>query len=177
MTKKTKIIVSYILILITLVGYLGIKTAYAISNSINDEFSKNLNEVLEKSREEQKIKEIEIVDLPAEAEELIEENIEGEEDTWILAEFSAYNNVEEQCDSTPDITASGLKIKGDEKIVAVNGYEFGTKIEIEGMGIYTVEDRMNRRYGINNIDILFHKDMKGALKFGRQNLKYRVIEE
>lgn len=98
-----------------------------------------------------------------------------EEEEWIEAEFSAYNNVEEQCDSTPDITASGLKIKGDEKIVAVNGYEFGTKIEIEGFGVYEVQDRMNRRYGINNIDILFHKDIEGALAFGRQKLKYKVL--
>lgn len=98
-----------------------------------------------------------------------------DESEWITAEFSAYNNVESQCDSSPDTTASNKKIKGGEKWVAVNGYEFGTKIEIEGMGIYTVEDRMNRRYGINNIDILFHKDTEKALEFGRKKLRYRVI--
>lgn len=93
-------------------------------------------------------------------------------DDWNIAEVSAYTASVEECDSSPNITASGKKVNNG--FVAMNGVQFGTKIEIEGIGIYEVQDRMNRRYK-DNIDI--YMESKGeALAFGRKELRYRILD-
>jgi len=84
----------------------------------------------------------------------------------------------EECDSTPNITASGFKIDTlnpkRHKIIAVSRdlkrkWKFGTKIKVTGIGkyngIYTVKDVMNKRYK-KRIDILVGKQDK-QFKFTR----------
>ena len=78
--------------------------------------------------------------------------------------ITAYNPVEEQCDSTPDITASGKKVK--EGYIANNCLPFGTIVIIDGKQ-YEVQDRMNSRYGCEYFDILMW-DYKEAVEFGKQ---------
>jgi len=82
----------------------------------------------------------------------------------VLATLSAYNPVEEQCDSTPDITASGRKVR--EGYVANNCLPFGTMVKIKGR-YYEVQDRMNARYSCEYFDILMW-DYHEAITFGRQ---------
>jgi len=85
--------------------------------------------------------------------------------------FTAYNALPEQTDDTPEITASGKRVK--EGIVANNCLPFGTKIAVEDQ-IFEVQDRMNKRYGCNNFDI-FMWDYQAAIEFGVQELNYEVI--
>jgi 3D (Asp-Asp-Asp) domain-containing protein len=89
--------------------------------------------------------------------------------TQVLGTITSYNPTEEQCDSTPDITASGKKVS--EGMIANNCLPFGTRVEINGI-IYTVEDRMNSRYGCDRFDILSF-DEEFSIEFGRQ--KHEVI--
>lgn len=93
---------------------------------------------------------------------------------WI----TAYNSHIAQTDSTPCITASGFNVceHNQENIIATNFLylPFGTKVrlpELFGDRVFTVEDRMNSRYG-NTMDI-WMKDFNQAKAFGR---KYTQVE-
>ena len=83
---------------------------------------------------------------------------------------TTYNPTKEQCDSTPNITADGTKIKPwratDYRYVALSRdliarwggpFEYGDYIVIEGTGkwdgIYHVRDTMNPKW-TNRVDIL-----------------------
>lgn len=57
---------------------------------------------------------------------------------------TVYNAEEAQTDADPLTMANGKQVR--EGIVASNCYPFGTKIAVEGMGVFEVEDRMNSRY-------------------------------
>ena len=85
---------------------------------------------------------------------------------------TVYHAVEEQCDSTPDITASGFKIDLSnpyaQRIIAISRdlkheFPFGTKVRIAGIGkysgIWTVQDVMNKRW-TNKIDLLINPGMR-----------------
>ena len=77
----------------------------------------------------------------------------------IRATVTAYSSTADQTDDTPCITASGLNIcsSPNRKIIAANFLPFGTKVKIPelfGNEIFTVEDRMNKRYnGHNRLDV------------------------
>jgi 3D (Asp-Asp-Asp) domain-containing protein len=95
-------------------------------------------------------------------------------DKWIWANVSAYCACIQCCGKTNGITASGTQATANRTIAASSAYPFGTKIEIEGMGIYTVEDRGGAITG-NKIDIYFDSHQE-ALQFGRRNLQIKVVE-
>ena len=83
----------------------------------------------------------------------------------ILAVITCYNPVEAQCDSNPEITASGKKVR--EGFIANNCLKFGTSVVIEDK-IYVVEDRMNKRYDeCKFFDILLF-DLKEARECGKK---------
>lgn len=88
-----------------------------------------------------------------------------------VGEFSAYNAEIGQTDSDPFTMASGKKVY--EGAVANNCLPFGSKIELNGK-IYTVEDRMNKRYGCEHFDLFFNSYAE-AIEFGRQELEYSII--
>jgi 3D (Asp-Asp-Asp) domain-containing protein len=86
--------------------------------------------------------------------------------------LTTYSPTLQECDSTPNITASGFKInlKNPKKhrIIAVSRdlkkkWKFGTRVRIKNAGkyngIYTVKDVMNKRYK-NRIDLLIGDDDK-----------------
>jgi 3D (Asp-Asp-Asp) domain-containing protein len=69
---------------------------------------------------------------------------------------TAYSSTPWQTDDTPEITASGKRVK--DGIVANNMLPFGTKIrmpELYGNQVFTVEDRMNQVKGNYHVDIWF----------------------
>ena len=84
---------------------------------------------------------------------------------------TVYNAVEEQTNSDPSHTASMFKLDLSNpykhRIIAVSRdllieFPMGTKVRITGTkydGIYTVRDKMNKRYK-NRIDILINIDMR-----------------
>ena len=100
-------------------------------------------------------------------------NVTTASESWIWSTVTAYCPCVKCCGKTNGITASGKKAKANHTIATSSKYKFGTKIEIEGYGIYTVEDRGGAIQG-NRIDIYFNTHEE-ALKFGRRTLKFRVI--
>lgn len=101
------------------------------------------------------------------------------EPTKIVVVATAYSPRPQETDSTPFITATGTRVR--DGIIAANFLPFGTLIripELFGDKIFTVEDRMNRRYTHaypHRIDIFFH-DTKKAIRFGKQSLTLEVVE-
>jgi 3D (Asp-Asp-Asp) domain-containing protein len=96
--------------------------------------------------------------------------------TTKLTTFSAYTSEIAQCDASPCITATGFNLcqHGIEDTIAANFLPFGTKVripELFGERIFTVRDRMNRRY-TNKVDI-WMRDRSQAIQFGK---KTGVIE-
>lgn len=89
---------------------------------------------------------------------------------------TAYNSVPGQTDDTPWLAAWNNKLKPGQKVIAVSrdleklGLTNGAKVEIEGLGVFTVRDRMNKRWR-NKIDIWMESDVKAARKFGAKKLK------
>ena len=93
----------------------------------------------------------------------------------ILVTATIYHATPEQTDSTPDITASNKKIDMSNPLkhrwIAVSrdleakGLTFGVKVCVTGAGdldgIWTVQDRMNRRWS-HRIDFLVNEDLKGG---------------
>lgn len=86
---------------------------------------------------------------------------------------TAYNSMVGQTDNSPWITASGTKCR--EGVIASNHLPIGTKVIIEGFGnrVFTVEDRMNKRYK-KRIDIWF-RNHKDAMNFGVRKVNYYVV--
>ncbi|MCP3685727.1 MAG: hypothetical protein GY861_24025 [bacterium] len=86
-----------------------------------------------------------------------------------------YHAVEGQTDSTPFVTASGKHINPNNpaghRWIAVSrdleplGFVFGCKVMITGAGqmngVYTVQDRMNKRWTMR-IDFLVNESMRGG---------------
>jgi 3D (Asp-Asp-Asp) domain-containing protein len=94
----------------------------------------------------------------------------------IYVQASAYNSEVGQTDSTPFITASMTHVH--HGTLAANFLPFGTKILIPdyyGDTIFTIEDRMNKRYGYGYMDI-WMADKLEALQFGRRNIKIQILE-
>ncbi|MFH1894595.1 MAG: hypothetical protein ABH813_01680 [Patescibacteria group bacterium] len=91
--------------------------------------------------------------------------------------ITAYSSTPEETDSTPFITAAGTPVR--DGIVANNLLPFGTKIKIPdlyGNKIFIVEDRMNRRKGLNQFDIWFASQAE-AKKFGAQITYIEILED
>ena len=95
------------------------------------------------------------------------------EPTTVVA--TIYHAVKSQTDSTPFITASNSRINprnpAGHRWIAVSrdleplGFTFGTKVCIQNAGkmngVWTVQDRMNRRFK-HRIDFLVNESMRGG---------------
>lgn len=89
---------------------------------------------------------------------------------------TAYSSTPDQTDSTPFITAWNTHVR--DGIIATNFLPFGTQIkipELYGNKIFTVEDRMNRRY-THRIDVWF-PERELARVFGIKKVKIEVVSE
>lgn len=91
---------------------------------------------------------------------------------------TAYSSHVEQTDDTPHITASNKRVF--DGLLAANFLKFGTKIKIPalfGEKIFTVEDRMNRRFNKANpprVDVWFDS-LLAAKKFGVKTLEIEIL--
>lgn len=88
-----------------------------------------------------------------------------------IAIVSMYTSRPEETDSSPCISANNSDIcallKEGKNTCASNDLDFGTNIEIMGLGVCTIRDRMNSRYtGQNKIDWYAGDDLNGALEHG-----------
>ncbi len=91
---------------------------------------------------------------------------------------TAYNPEAGQTDSDPLIAASMRKVR--EGTVAVSrdlfdqGWVFGKKIRIEGLGIFEINDLMNKRYK-KRVDV-FMWDKGQAKAFGKRIFKAALLD-
>lgn len=86
---------------------------------------------------------------------------------------SAYTAAADECGKSDGITASGLMVKENETIACPKEFPLGTKIKIEGMGVYICQDRGGAIKG-NHIDIYMETKTE-AFAFGRRNLLAQVV--
>ncbi len=90
---------------------------------------------------------------------------------------TAYNPTASQCDDDPTITASMRKVRPGTIAVSRDlfdqGWVFGRKVRIEGMGIFEINDLMNVRY-TKAIDVFMWDDEK-AIAFGRRVRKVALL--
>jgi 3D (Asp-Asp-Asp) domain-containing protein len=86
---------------------------------------------------------------------------------------SAYTAAADECGKSDGITASGVKVKENRTLACPPSFPFGTKIQIDGMGIYVCEDRGGAIKG-NHVDIYMETKAQ-AFAFGRRNLTAEVV--
>ena len=92
---------------------------------------------------------------------------------------TAYSSTPDQTDDTPFITASGKHV--EDGIFAINGLKFGTKVRIKIPGfedkIFTVQDRMNTRYGQLQRGDIWMASREEARQFGvKHNVTLEILE-
>lgn len=91
---------------------------------------------------------------------------------------TAYNPSTDQCDDDPLIAASMRKVRSGTIAVSRDlfdqGWVFGRKVRIEGLGIFEINDLMNKRY-TQRIDI-FMWDESQAREFGKKNIKAALLD-
>lgn len=92
---------------------------------------------------------------------------------YIKFTATAYCGCAKCCGKSTGKTASGTTATAGRTVVMSSSYSFETKIEIQGMGIYIVEDRGGAIKG-NRIDIFFSNHQK-ALDFGRRTVYLKVL--
>jgi 3D (Asp-Asp-Asp) domain-containing protein len=91
-----------------------------------------------------------------------------------IANASAYTASADECGKSDGITASGAKVQASHTLACPRQYAFGTRIKIEGMGVYVCEDRGGAIKG-NHFDI-YMQTKKEAFAFGRRNLVAAIVE-
>ncbi len=91
-------------------------------------------------------------------------------------DMTVYNSEVGQTDADPFTAADGTTTY--DGMIAVNFLPFGTKVripELFGDKVFTVHDRMNRRYWYR-VDV-WMKDKSAAKKFGlHKNVKIEIVE-
>jgi len=101
---------------------------------------------------------------------------EPKPDKVVSAVITAYTSTPDQTDDSPFIAASGKRVY--DGMIAANWLPFGTKIkipELYGDKIFTVDDRMNARYGYGRMDVWLDTSKTEARKFGVKRLVVEVF--
>lgn len=102
-------------------------------------------------------------------------NAAGTPDRKVMAVLTAYSSTVDQCDSDPFIAASGKRVY--DGMVAANWLPFGTKIKIPalyGDKVFTVDDRMNARYGFGRMDVWLDAPRQEVNAFGVKRLEIEI---
>ncbi|MDD2758168.1 MAG: hypothetical protein PHD72_02215 [Patescibacteria group bacterium] len=97
-------------------------------------------------------------------------------DKVVKAVITAYTSTPDQTDDTPDIAATGKHVY--DGMIAANWLPFGTKVKIPalyGDKIFTVDDRMNKRYGYGRMDIWLDATKAEARQFGVKRVEVEIF--
>lgn len=92
--------------------------------------------------------------------------------TILILTVTAYCHCARCCGKANQPTASGATPLAGRTIAASRSIPFGTVIDLPGIGLRRVEDRLSRRFD-NRID-LFMPSHQQALQFGKQKLAVTV---
>lgn len=93
----------------------------------------------------------------------------------VKAVITAYSSTIDQCDEDPFTAASGKQVY--DGMIAANWLPFGTMIKIPslyGDKIFTVDDRMNSRYGYGRMDIWMDAPKSEVKKFGVKRVEIEI---
>jgi 3D (Asp-Asp-Asp) domain-containing protein len=96
-------------------------------------------------------------------------------DKTVKAVITAYTSTKDQTDGNPFRSASGKTVY--DGMIASNWLPFGTKIKIPslyGDKIFTVDDRMNKKYGYGRLDVWLDSTKTDAKKFGVKHVDVEV---
>lgn len=89
---------------------------------------------------------------------------------------TAYSSTPDQTDSSPFTTSNGKQVY--DGLIAANWLPYGTKIRVPDMygdKIFTVNDRMNRRYDTGRLDV-WMKSRGEAKQFGIRKIRIQIVE-
>jgi len=106
---------------------------------------------------------------------LMHNNSETKPNKVVTAVLTAYSSTPDQTDDDPFIAASGKRVY--DGMVAANWLPFGTKIKIPslfGEKVFTVDDRMNSRYGYGRMDIWMNGTRQEVRSFGVKKVDIEV---
>ena len=98
-----------------------------------------------------------------------------EPDKKVISVITAYTSTPDQTDDSPFIAATGKRVY--DGMIAANWLPFGTKIkipELYGDKVFTVDDRMNSRYGYGRMDIWLDVSKAEAKKFGVKRVEVEI---
>lgn len=90
----------------------------------------------------------------------------------------AYTSRVEETDSQPTLAASGERLRPGMRAIAVSpdllamGIDYGTRVELEGLGEWIVLDRMGDAHR-RAVDLYMGEDRDAALAFGKRRVKLR----
>jgi 3D (Asp-Asp-Asp) domain-containing protein len=96
----------------------------------------------------------------------------------LLVTAHAYTSRVEETDSQPTLAASGGRLRPGMRAIAVSpdllamGIEYGTRVELEGLGEWIVLDRMGDAHR-RAVDLYMGEDRDAALAFGKRRVKLR----
>lgn len=96
----------------------------------------------------------------------------------VMTVLTAYTSTPGQTDDSPFVAASGKRVY--DGMVAANWLPLGTKIKIPalyGDKVFTVDDRMNPRYGYGRMDIWLDTSVSQAKKFGVKRTSVEIYFE
>ncbi|MFC1855243.1 hypothetical protein ACFL2A_01695 [Thermodesulfobacteriota bacterium] len=96
----------------------------------------------------------------------------------LMVDVTAYSPTKRETDSTPFTTASNKRVQ--EGYIAISRdleqyLSFGDKVFIKDIGIFEVQDRMNRRWK-KRVDLFFF-DTKEARIFGKVKKEMWILEK
>lgn len=101
---------------------------------------------------------------------------------WITVKVSYYTNSASDCQKTDGISASGKNLNnGGNYIAAPGNIPFGTRLNIQGIGVYEVVDRggaiINDSNGVMHLDVFVPGASEGELdNMGTHITKARIIK-
>jgi len=95
-----------------------------------------------------------------------------------LCTVTAYSPTKRECDNTPFLAASGRRPRIGTVAVSrdlfYSGWAFGSRIYIEGLGIYKINDLMHERWK-SRIDV-FMSNTRLARRFGRREARVVLLK-
>ena len=104
----------------------------------------------------------------------------AEAETYEIYEVTAYTSGYESTQKRPGevgygITASGAPVKANHTLACPPDLAFGTRLDIEGIGVRTCEDR-GGAITSGHIDV-YIPSLREAQDFGRKRLKVRILND
>ncbi len=107
--------------------------------------------------------------------------IQPKPDKVSAAVMTAYSSTPDQTDSDPFTAASGKRVYYG--MIANNCYPFGTQLRFLdkdgnsafGDKVFTVDDRMNSRYGCNRFDMWLDEPLPTVRAFGVKRLSVEIF--